>query len=54
MALKDGRELLGIDPLVVEGFIRTDEEALFWWWSFAKGICNISTIDNQVFTAVKP
>ncbi len=38
-----------MSPPFIEGTVRADEEALFRWWGFRKGIGDIGTVDQEIF-----
>ena len=49
MTLWNRRTAKMFRPPFMKGTVRSDEESLFWWWCFAKGITDVSTVDNVVF-----
>ena len=45
----DGRSFLVIDPPIVEGAVWANVETLFGWWSFAKCVGDVGSVDDEVF-----
>ncbi len=38
-----------LSPPFIEGTVGADEEALFRWWGFPKGIGDIGAVDQEIF-----
>jgi hypothetical protein len=49
MSVRDRWFALFIDPPIVEGPIRINEESLFRWRCFSKRVGDIGTIDKHIF-----
>ena len=48
MSIRDRWFALFLDPSVVEGPIRVNEESLLRWRCFSKGIGDIGTVDEHI------
>jgi hypothetical protein len=49
MSVRDRWFALFIDPPIVEGPIRVNEESLFRWRCFSKCVGDIGTVDKHIF-----